>query len=195
MTLDHEFTRRRVMALGLAAAAGARAAPALAAPARPRSALVVVRLPYARRIGPVRVAGGLELAGLRWPGRAHLHGELRARRRDGRWTPWLPLHAAGDHGPDGRRAAGGTDPIWTGRATEVEVRLSRPLHGLVLHGVRTSGTRGVHARAARSAQSGVPVPVISRSQWGGDSVPPRAAPEYGEVRAAFVHHTVNANDY
>ena len=26
-------------------------------------------------------------------------------------------------------------------------------------------------------------------------MPPRAAPEYGEVQAAFVHHTVNANDY
>src|SRR5204862_2964680 len=31
--------------------------------------------------------------------------------------------------------------------------------------------------------------------WGGDSVPPRQPPEFGEVRAAFVHHTVNANDY
>ena len=26
-------------------------------------------------------------------------------------------------------------------------------------------------------------------------MPPRAAPEYGEVQAAFVHHTVSANDY
>src|SRR4051794_41902018 len=93
-------TRRHLMALGLAAAAGVRAAPALAAGA-PRSASVVLRLPYARRIGPVRVPGGLELAGLRWPGRAHLHGELRARRRGGRWTPGLPLHAGGDHAPDG----------------------------------------------------------------------------------------------
>src|SRR5206468_10429247 len=40
-----------------------------------------------------------------------------------------------------------------------------------------------------------PVPIITRPQWGGDSVPPRAAPEFGEVRAAFVHHTVNSNDY
>src|SRR3954454_13854485 len=101
MTLDHELTRRRVMALGLAAAAGARAAPALAAPARPRSALVVVLLPYARRIGPVRVAGGLELGGLRWPGRGLGQGELRVRDRDGRWTPWLPLHDGDDHAPDG----------------------------------------------------------------------------------------------
>jgi hypothetical protein len=39
------------------------------------------------------------------------------------------------------------------------------------------------------------VPIITRIQWGGDSVPPRAPPEFGEVRLAFVHHTVNANDY
>jgi hypothetical protein len=39
------------------------------------------------------------------------------------------------------------------------------------------------------------VPIISRSEWGADSVPPRAAPEYGQVECAFVHHTVNGNDY
>src|SRR3954462_13860376 len=95
---EHEITRRRLMALGLAAAAGARVAPALAADG-PRSASVGVRLPSARHIGPVAIPGGLELAGLRWPGRAHVHGELRARRRGGRWTPW-----------PGRRPAGGPPP-------------------------------------------------------------------------------------
>ncbi|HEY3018658.1 MAG TPA: N-acetylmuramoyl-L-alanine amidase, partial [Solirubrobacteraceae bacterium] len=153
-----------------------------------------VRLPRARRIGPVRVPGGLELAGLRWPGAAHVHGELRARRRGGRWTPWLPLHGAGDHGPDGDAPLGGTDPVWTGRADEVELRLSRALHGLTLHGVRTIGApRVIRARAAQSDTP--PVRIITRTEWGGDSVPPRAAPELGEVRMAFVHHTVNANDY
>jgi hypothetical protein len=37
--------------------------------------------------------------------------------------------------------------------------------------------------------------MISRAAWGADSVPPRADPEYGSVQMAFVHHTVNANDY
>jgi hypothetical protein len=191
---DRDITRRRLLQLG-ALAAGAQAlgpaATALGATG-PRSASVLVRLPYGRRIGPMRVPGGFELAGLRWPGRAHLHGELRVLRADGRWTSWMPLHAAGDHAPDGG-GAGGTDPIWTGPATAFELRLSRALHGLVLHGVRTSGTRAVHARAAQAP--GAPVPIITRSQWGGDSVPPRAPAEYGEVRAAFVHHTVNSNDY
>src|SRR3954467_4900740 len=198
-----DFTRRDLMALGLAAAAGMRAAPALAAGA-PRSASVVLRLPYARRggrvpaargVGPVRVPGALELAGLRWPGRAHLHGELRARRRGGRWTPRLPLHAGADHAPDGG-TNGGTDPVWTGRADEIELRLSRPLHGLALHGVRTRGAPRTPRAQARAAQAGgPPMRIITRTEWGGDSVPPRAAPEFGEVRMAFVHHTVNANDY
>jgi uncharacterized protein with LGFP repeats len=39
------------------------------------------------------------------------------------------------------------------------------------------------------------VRVITRAEWGGDSVPPRSAPDYGAVQMAFVHHTVNANDY
>jgi N-acetylmuramoyl-L-alanine amidase-like protein len=191
---DRDITRRRLLQLGALAAGAQALGPAAAAlgATGPRSVSVLVRLPYGRRIGPMHVPGGFELAGLRWPGRAHLHGELRVRRANGRWTSWMPLHSAGDHGPDGG-VLGGTDPMWTGPATAFELRLSRPLHGLVLHGVRTSGTRAVSARAAQVP--GAPVPIITRSQWGGDSVPPRAPPEYGEVRAAFVHHTVNSNDY
>ena len=49
----------------------------------------------------------------------------------------------------------------------------------------------MRARASQSIQPAI----ISRTEWGGDSVPPRSAPEYGEVQAAFVHHTVTANDY
>src|SRR3954452_7915139 len=167
-------TRRPLMAVGLAAAAGVRAAPALAA-GSPRTASVVLRLPYIRRIAPVRLPGGPELAGLRWPGHAHLHGELRARRRGGRWTPWLPLHPGGDHAPDGG-TNGGTEPIWTGRADEVELRLSRALHGLALHGVRTSGAPRPLAARAHTAQAGTPpMRIITRTEWGADAVPPRAA--------------------
>jgi hypothetical protein len=37
--------------------------------------------------------------------------------------------------------------------------------------------------------------IITRAEWGGDAVPPRGAPAYGEVQLAFVHHTVTATDY
>jgi uncharacterized protein with LGFP repeats len=38
-------------------------------------------------------------------------------------------------------------------------------------------------------------PLVTREGWGASSCPPRAAPSYGTVQAAFVHHTVTANDY
>jgi hypothetical protein len=38
-------------------------------------------------------------------------------------------------------------------------------------------------------------PIITREEWAGNKCPPRAAPSYGEVQLAFVHHTVTANDY
>jgi hypothetical protein len=37
--------------------------------------------------------------------------------------------------------------------------------------------------------------MVSRASWAGDDCPPRTKPIYGEVRAAYVHHTVNINDY
>jgi uncharacterized protein with LGFP repeats len=51
------------------------------------------------------------------------------------------------------------------------------------------------AAGAHAAQAGAPPTIIPRAAWGGDGVPPRAAPDYGDVQAAFVHHTVSANDY
>jgi hypothetical protein len=48
---------------------------------------------------------------------------------------------------------------------------------------------------AHVAQSGGPPAIIPRAAWGGDGVKPRAAPDYGDVQVAFVHHTVSANDY
>jgi hypothetical protein len=37
--------------------------------------------------------------------------------------------------------------------------------------------------------------MVSRDGWGAQNCPPRAGPDYGEVKMAFVHHTVNLNDY
>jgi hypothetical protein len=37
--------------------------------------------------------------------------------------------------------------------------------------------------------------MFTRADWGGDGCEPRTTPSYGEVQLAFVHHTVNANDY
>jgi hypothetical protein len=199
----HDLTRRRLLGLGLltAGAVWLEAVPgapsAFARTGRgPTATTAAIGLPRATRIGPVDVPGGFDLAGLRWSGHAHPRIERRARRPGGRFTEWLPVAHAHDHGPDGAGPASATDPVWTGRSRAVELRLDRPVDGLTLQTVRTERPRGVMARAAQALPTtdGGP-PIITRDQWGGDRLRLRGRPEYGSVQLAFVHHTVNANDY
>jgi hypothetical protein len=93
--------------------------------------------------------------------------------------------------------------VWAGGADELQLRSgARPNGPLRVHFVaigeaaRRRGAAAVAraAATAHAAQSGLPA-IIPRAQWGGDQVPPRSAPEYGDVQVAFVHHTVTANDY
>ena len=37
--------------------------------------------------------------------------------------------------------------------------------------------------------------IVSRAGWGAGDCPPRRPPQYGQIKVAFVHHTVNANNY
>src|SRR6478609_8261840 len=207
--IHRRLNRREALGLGAAAAA--------AGALRPRSALAAgtslfeLALPSegAHAAGGWRVTPVLhaprrfDLMGLRWKRGGRLEAEVRARRRGGSWSPWLPLHTAGDHAPDGADAPAGTEPAFTGAADLFQLRLRGSAHGLKARFVRAQPTartarhltgrlrRRVRARKSQSSQPAI----ISRSEWGGDSVPPRAAPEYGEVQAAFVHHTVSTNDY
>jgi hypothetical protein len=122
------------------------------------------------------------LVGLHWRGRATPDVEIRVRRGD-RWSRWQHL---------GIHAVGGSDPVWVGRARTVQYRLSRRVPRLRLHFVAV----GRHPMRARAAQTTVtPFPYVSREEWGADQCPPRAAPQYGEVKAVAVHHTVSLNDY
>lgn len=147
----------------------------------------------------LRAPRRFDLIGLRWSGDARVRAEVRARRRRGEWTAWLPLHPAADHGPDGGGAASGTDPAWTGGADEFQLRLRGAAPGLRARFVRArptaSAARRLGARLRRGrSQAGQP-PIIARAEWGGDAVTPRDDPSFGEVQVAVVHHTVSANDY
>jgi hypothetical protein len=122
------------------------------------------------------------LVGLHWRGSATPDAEIRVRRGN-HWSRWQHL---GVHG------AGGSDPVWVGRARTVQYKLSRRVPKLRLHFV-TVGKRPVRARASQTTDT--PFPYVSREEWGADQCPPRAAPEYGEVKAVHVHHTVSLNDY
>ena len=167
----------------------------------------------------LRAPRRFNLVGLRWRGRAEPRLTVRVRR-DGRpWSRWQALDAHADHNPDprsGERSVAASDPLWVGEADQVQYALSRPVPGLRLHfvnvnGTATAGERVTTAlrRAANTAVStaaaalgsadahaqGDQPAVVSRREWGARKCPPREAPSYGVVRAAYVHHTVSLNDY
>ena len=201
------LTRRQALKLGAAAAALGSLKPGTSALAAPRAEAFTLALPE----HGASVAGAgwrttriydaprrFDLIGLGWRRPAHVHAQVRARRRGGRWSRWAPLHATGDHGPDAASPRAGTDPVWTGDADQFQLRLRGGAGGLHARFVRSgpaarAARRGVRAAASRQIP-GAPA-IITRAQWGGDTVVPRYAPSTGQVQLAFVHHTVNANDY
>jgi uncharacterized protein with LGFP repeats len=211
------LTRRQALRLGaLATAAGALGAAPSTALAKRRDPVFEQDLSAAatrasaagagwRTTGVLRAPRRFDLIGLRWAHSSHAEAQVRARRRGGRWTAWAGLHATGDHGPDEGVPPAGTDPAFTGAADEYQLRLRgepRELHARFVRALPTAtvaGRLGRRAKARISARKqtapGAAPPMVSRTEWGADSVPPRAAPEYGSVQMAFVHHTVNANDY
>jgi len=157
-------------------------------------------------VSPVlRAPKRFNLAGLRWRGDRHVEASLRARRDDGSWSRWAPV---------GTHDETGSDPVWFGDADFIQYRLSRRVPGVRIHFVNALGTATPAARAKTAvrrlahravvaaariitpASAQAPQPAIQpRAAWGADACPPRSAPEFGEVRAAYVHHTVSANDY
>jgi hypothetical protein len=162
---------------------------------------------------PVRTPKRFNLAGLSWTGRSHPAVSLRARRDGGSWSRWIPATSDGAHAPDvrtGERSPRATsDPVWFGEADWVQYRMSRRPPRLRLHFVNTTGTatgkdrlltrlRGVaqaavvHVAGAWGAAAGPRI--RPRSSWGAEKCPTRGV-DYGQVRAAIVHHTVTANEY
>jgi hypothetical protein len=215
VSFGRSLTRRQALRLGaLATAAGALRAPSPAF-ARRRPALFELDLAGAvggasaatagwRTTRVLRAPRRFDLIGLRWADGEQAEAQVRARRRGGEWTRWVALHPTGDHGPDEGVPPAGTDPAFTGAADEFQLRLRGNPAGLQARFVRAlptatlagRATRRLRARAAVRRQApGTAPAMVSRSEWGADTVPPRADPEYGSVQLAFVHHTVNANDY
>jgi hypothetical protein len=168
---------------------------------------------------PLRAPHRFNLVGLRWRGRAEPRVAVRVRKAGGRWSRWARLSTEQQDGPDpGTREAArrlASSPLWVGEADEVQYRASRPLSGARLHFVNATGTAtgadrvrtairsGANAAfgrvatilgastAAAQAQPGM----VMRAGWGAQDCPPRTGAAYGEVKAAFIHHTVSLNDY
>lgn len=129
--------------------------------------------------------------------------EIRVRYRGGSWSEWVEQADA--------------TPIYVDGADEAQVRAPFRPRGR-LHFVNVSGTGGstadellngartainsafISASSTFIAEAAAPKPkMVSRAAWGANlaegGCPAQGPPEYGEVRAAVIHHTVNANDY
>ncbi len=171
---------------------------------------------------PFRTPEQFVLAGIDWQGPEQALIELRARGVTGGWTPWVRASVLGHDSDRGETIAHALvgEPIWTGRADAVQLRSNVAVEGLNLHLVRAAtvlapGQPGVGAAATDPAQTGpstataaqsLPLaiprlpagpgqpPIIARQAWAGGLLP-RVPPAYGDVRMAFVHHSVTANGY
>jgi hypothetical protein len=181
------LTRRRALALGAAAGTGLLLRPRLPS-AQARAArgfsLHVAPSDFGRTLAAPR---RFQIIG------AHAdHVQVRTRRHGGRWGTWAPLRASGAHGPDHPKHDHSSDPVWVGDADELQLRGRRQALKLQFVAVpKAARVRHVGARASQVA--GAPT-MIMRDQWG-PGFTARVAPSYGEVDMAFVHHTVNANNY
>lgn len=189
------ITRRRAVALGLASGAAAVVPWSRTALAgAPGGDPFAVTLSSADLSGSaIKIGRRFELVGLRGAGIAAARPRVRGRRSGGAWGPWLTV-GVGGHGPDAAARSNISEPVWTGPADELQIRLDGPgprgRWELVL--VPQQQVPAV-ARAAQSLE-GAPA-IVTRAQWGAAAVPPRGEATYGDVRMAFVHHTVNANNY
>ncbi len=160
------------------------------------------------RSGVITTTRRFDLVGLTWSSPRRAGARIRVRdASSGRWGAWTAM--ADEHG-----AGTGTEPVWAGGADALQLRLTRRPAGLRAHFVNATGSatpaqraltalrRRAHdayvaltgAPAQAQGAGGAPL-MVSRAEWGADQCRPRAAPTYGSVQAAFVHHTVNANGY
>jgi N-acetylmuramoyl-L-alanine amidase len=158
----------------------------------PRGGAVATASSASVRSRPLRTPQRFNLVGMRWRGWATPEIELRVRRR-GRWSRWEHLEVQGADNPDpgrGERTVAASSPLWVGTASAVQYRMSRSVPGLRLHFVRVA-ERPIVARSAQAQQPAV----VPRAGWGAGACPPRRAPQFGEVKAVHVHHTVSLNDY
>jgi len=132
-------------------------------------------------------------------------------RENGQWTDWFHLEREG--GPDAgsaeaRHAADqdSTEPITAAHGDAIQVRVDTdtgalpPQLSLVTIDPGTSpADANLSGGPVSSAHAGTRSPnVVTRAQWGADESlrPTGCTPEYSStIKAAAVHHTVNANTY
>jgi uncharacterized protein with LGFP repeats len=148
---------------------------------------------------------------------------IRARKTDGSWGPWYEAEALEGVG-DGAPGPSGTEPVFVGRTTTVQIAVTRPAGapatpapsaetakpklGYVPANIEQPIGQNLNAvlispplspqwtPPAAVTAPGVPPNIIGRPQWGADESMrcPNTVYDNG-VRAGVVHHTAGSNDY
>jgi hypothetical protein len=205
-----DLTRRTLLGSATAAgAAGLLGSPSALARAGQPGRVFSQRLGRVAGISPVIDAGRpFVLAGVQWDAPQAAAIEMRARRRDGRWSRWALASVSG-HEPD-RPAAGSVrygEPLWFGPVDQVQLRAAAAVNGVRLHFVAADAVgepAGMHRFITSAPYALVDVnlpagpgqpPIIARSAWAGRRHQPASGPYYGSIELAFVHHTENPNGY
>jgi uncharacterized protein with LGFP repeats len=149
---------------------------------------------------------------------------FRAQQSDGSWGPWYDADAMDGSDDTTPGTVKGTEPIFVGRTTHVQIAVTRPVGapaitarpaeakgglgyvpasvdaplGPNLNAVLISPPEAPSDIALPTAASapGQPPAIISRAQWGADEGLKCGNTVYDNgVRAAVVHHTAGSNDY
>ena len=149
---------------------------------------------------------------------------VRAKQPDGSWGPWYEAEALDGVGEDANGSPG-TDPVFVGRTTAVQIAVKRPEGatptvpapvgkkpdlGYVPANVEQPFAQNLNAvlispplapvdvapLAAAVDTPGQPPNIIGRAQWGADESMKCGNTVYDNgVRAGVVHHTAGSNDY
>ena len=168
---------------------------------------------------------GFATVGVTWAeGQALTEEQVSVELRtlvDGTWSDWQEMHFDPDHQPDpgteGTAVREGTDAVVVGDVDDVQVRavsesgvspegLSLAIvdpgedEELVEAETASTAPAATYSGDAAVLTAGMKVApkpkIFTRAQWGADErLRDPSSLRYGEIHAAFVHHTVNANDY
>jgi hypothetical protein len=174
-----------------------------------RSELWLGTVPTAGRT--VALPAGADLIGIEWTARADARPMLGVRGPDGRVSRWVAATgcASGPRDANSARLVG--SPVWVSGARTLLLHSDHPLEDVRLHIIDVSGglgerrltlartvlgfTSGISPGAVLPAVGAGQPPILARATWGQGMAAPRAAPAYGAVRMAFVHHTQTPNGY
>jgi uncharacterized protein with LGFP repeats len=192
---------------------GSADAPAIGALVRPATGAENVGIPQAPPTLSVMRTGTREfsLVGVTWtddPAVTDTGVRVRIQSAAGTWGEWTEIeaHESGADETATRLTSirGGTEPVWTGPSTGVEAEVvtrsganPRDVRLDLVDAAASATDTMTVAPGQNSARAAAAAPAIhTREDWGADESIRTWKPEYAPtIKAATLHHTVNANDY